>query len=135
VVDWFGFRVIATASLPVRKNTLVYGSADAVSASAARLFSFSHVCAFRCCKQAKTVHTKHPRMNSLMKQAGEKLNLKPHIVGNNTLSTSTASVGQSPNALIYGPADIEGHVGTDVRFCLYAPSLSYRFFSQFYDLR
>ena len=43
------------------------------------------------------------KMNSLMERAGKHLNLAPHYVGKN-------------RALIYGPGDIEGHVGFDGRY-------------------
>ncbi len=47
---------------------------------------------------ARTVHMSVPRMNALMKQAGEKVNIKRHWVG----------AGDTKRAM-YGPADIEGH--------------------------
>ncbi len=67
---------MAAASLPVGSGTLVYGSADA----------------------ARTVHVSNSRMNTLMRRAGERANIKPHWVG----------AGDS-KVVLYGPADIEGH--------------------------
>ncbi len=48
---------------------------------------------------------KHPRCHALMEHAGKAINLKEHVVGN------------SPEAQrsIYGPCDIEVHIGTDDR--------------------
>ena len=46
----------------------------------------------------RTVHADDLRMTQLMKEAGMWLNLKPHLVAGTSL---------------YGPADIEGHVGKD----------------------
>eukprot|EP01126_Amoeba_proteus_P028128 TRINITY_DN27796_c0_g1_i1.p1 TRINITY_DN27796_c0_g1~~TRINITY_DN27796_c0_g1_i1.p1 ORF type:complete len:158 (+),score=23.81 TRINITY_DN27796_c0_g1_i1:65-475(+) len=47
-----------------------------------------------------TVHRKDPQMNHMMMQAGKILNLAPHTCG-------------SDHYVIYGPADIEGHLGKD----------------------
>ncbi len=46
----------------------------------------------------RTVHADCLPLNNMLKQAGKWLNLKPHIVAGTE---------------IYGPADIEGHVGKD----------------------
>lgn len=44
-----------------------------------------------------------PVLNGLMRRAGEKLNLAGHLVGSSLTE-------------IYGPGDIEGHLGTDGRY-------------------
>lgn len=51
----------------------------------------------------KTVHTKLKSLNAKMKQVGESLNLKGHRTG-------------AQQAMIYGPGDIEGHLGKDGKF-------------------
>eukprot|EP01126_Amoeba_proteus_P046132 TRINITY_DN5198_c0_g1_i5.p1 TRINITY_DN5198_c0_g1~~TRINITY_DN5198_c0_g1_i5.p1 ORF type:complete len:429 (+),score=94.60 TRINITY_DN5198_c0_g1_i5:1108-2394(+) len=49
----------------------------------------------------KTVHASIPKLNNLMKEAGTRLNLAPHRV---------------LDKYIYGPGDIEAHLGTDNKF-------------------
>jgi Clustered mitochondria/Zinc finger, ZZ type/Translation initiation factor eIF3 subunit 135 len=82
ILDYAGHRLIASSMLPVDGSTLCYGSADA----------------------ARTVRLSDSRLNVLMRILGQKLLLKPHIVG------------QTSKQLIYGPADIEGHLGHDGRY-------------------
>jgi len=60
------------------------------------------------------VHCKLQVMNDLMQKCGHILNLKGHIAG----------VGPSPK-FIYGPCDLEGHLGNDGR--LYAVDLARMF--------
>lgn len=43
------------------------------------------------------------RLNALMETAGTRMNLAPHYVGSN-------------QARIFGPGDIEGHLGLDGKF-------------------
>jgi len=59
LVDYLGFRVIAMSLLPVSKDTLIYGTADA----------------------AKTIHSDSVEFNSLMKKAAARLNLSAHRAG------------------------------------------------------
>jgi hypothetical protein len=59
IIDYLGYRIMATSLLPLAKNSLVYGSQD----------------------QCRTVHSSNEMCNKLMEIAGEKLNLKPHKVG------------------------------------------------------
>lgn len=47
-----------------------------------------------------------PELNDLMKLASERMNLKGHVTGLRTGYKKT----------IYGPGDIEGHVGTDGKY-------------------
>ena len=51
----------------------------------------------------RTVHSSNARLNDMMQEAGRILNLKGHRVG-------------PDETLVYGPADIEGHIGSDGRF-------------------
>mgnify|MGYP001036959147 CR=1 FL=1 len=51
----------------------------------------------------KTVLRVNEELNECMKEAAEKMNLKGHLAG------------QHPT-LVYGPGDIEGHIGTDDKF-------------------
>jgi hypothetical protein len=53
----------------------------------------------------RTVHNAIPELNEAMKEAGRILNLKGHLVGDDQVE-------------IFGPADIEGHQGTDGRYYL-----------------
>ena len=57
VVDWRGFRVVASSLLPINESTLVYGTADG----------------------GRTVHTE-PQVAAWLKKAACLLNLKPHPV-------------------------------------------------------
>jgi hypothetical protein len=50
-----------------------------------------------------TVYAEHQTMNMLMEKAGKALNLQAHIV---------------KNKILYGPGDIEGHLGCDGKFYL-----------------
>jgi hypothetical protein len=59
LVDYRGYRVIATCVLPIGTDTLIYGSSDA----------------------GRTAYTKNHHFNSLMSLVGEALNLRPHYVG------------------------------------------------------
>lgn len=59
LVDYMGFRLIAISVLPVNKETLVYGSADA----------------------GHTVHNSDPAFSRCMEQAAKRLNLAPHSAG------------------------------------------------------
>ncbi|ELR22629.1 uncharacterized protein ACA1_010190, partial [Acanthamoeba castellanii str. Neff] len=52
------------------------------------------------------VHTEHSQLNDYMAAAGQKLNLKGHLGG---------SENCADRKMIYGPTDIEGHVGLDGR--------------------
>lgn len=57
LIDYRGFRVVASSILPIEQRTLVYGS----------------------CDLGRTVHVDNPQMCKLMEEAGKKMNLKPHI--------------------------------------------------------
>ncbi len=81
VIDYLGFRVLAVSLLPISKATLRYGSDSG----------------------GRIARALDPSLNVLMKKAGQKLNLAPHVVG-------------SSRTVIYGPGDIEGHLGFDGRY-------------------
>lgn len=85
LVDFAGHRLVATALLPVGKNTLVYGSADA----------------------GRTVHSDDPVAADAMQQAGSLLGLKPHVVGR-----GDGPLGAKEMAVC---CDIEVHKGKDDR--------------------
>eukprot|EP01117_Protostelium_nocturnum_P008758 TRINITY_DN313_c0_g1_i1.p1 TRINITY_DN313_c0_g1~~TRINITY_DN313_c0_g1_i1.p1 ORF type:complete len:1033 (-),score=371.42 TRINITY_DN313_c0_g1_i1:85-3183(-) len=53
-----------------------------------------------------TVHASDPILNGKMRLAGKRLNLRGHITG----------VSGNEEKRIYGPGDIEGHLGTDGRY-------------------
>ena len=53
-----------------------------------------------------TVIKSNEKLSLLMKKAGEQLNVKGHFGGRN----------ENSREFIYGPTDIEGHIGTDKRF-------------------
>ena len=83
IVDYRGFRVVGMPLLPIDgSRTLVYGSNDA----------------------GRTIKT-CPFLDERLRSIGEKLNLKPHLVG-------------PDGALFYTPIDLEGHLGTDGRYYL-----------------
>ena len=81
LVDYRGFRLIAMSVLPVQGDSLIYGSKDA----------------------GMTVKKSDPVFNGLMKEAGERLNLAPHLCG------------MDPEELkeLWSACDIEGHLGVD----------------------
>lgn len=59
LVDYRGFRLIVTSKLPLGKDSLIYGSADA----------------------GRTVYDKSPKLNTLFRAAADRLNLEGHLVG------------------------------------------------------
>jgi hypothetical protein len=59
LVDYRGFRLIAMSVLPIRGDSLIYGSKDA----------------------GRTVHNKDKKFGELMVEAGKRLNLSPHLCG------------------------------------------------------
>ena len=59
LMDYRGYRLIATTKLPLSGASLIYGSADG----------------------GITVHKDDNVLNEMMKKAAEKLNIKPHVVG------------------------------------------------------
>ncbi|KAN0030061.1 hypothetical protein ACTA71_008205 [Dictyostelium dimigraforme] len=61
IIDYRGYRLLAISSLPINKNTIVYGSCDG----------------------GKTVHKSDPAVNEEMERMAKLLNLKGHIVGAN----------------------------------------------------
>lgn len=85
LIDYWGYRLIASSRLPIDSETLVYGSSDG----------------------GTTVHTVLDDMNILMENAAKILNIKGHVAG----------IGDPSNrAYVYGPADLEGHLGNDGNF-------------------
>ena len=85
IIDYRGYRLLATSSLPISHETLVYGSGDG----------------------GQTVHADLSEMNHLIKQCAAVLNLKGHVAGVNN--------EPDKNRFLYGPYDIEGHLGHDGR--------------------
>jgi len=59
LMDYRGYRLIATTKLPIGGSSLIYGSADG----------------------GITVHKDNPTMNEMMQKAASILNIKPHVVG------------------------------------------------------
>jgi hypothetical protein len=53
-----------------------------------------------------TIHSKDETFNAKMKAVGEQINLKPHPVW---------CAAKTYCRILYGPADLEGHIGTDSR--------------------
>lgn len=60
------------------------------------------------CDGGRHVYAVDDEMNDKMQLLGQRLHLKPHLAGSTGFS----------QAMIYGPADIEGHRGDDDRFYL-----------------
>ena len=56
--------------------------------------------------RGNTIYASSPEFNAIMKAVGEQINLKPHDVWNST---------RSYRRTLYGPADLEGHIGKDNR--------------------
>eukprot|EP01118_Nematostelium_gracile_P006177 TRINITY_DN1987_c0_g1_i1.p1 TRINITY_DN1987_c0_g1~~TRINITY_DN1987_c0_g1_i1.p1 ORF type:complete len:887 (+),score=181.40 TRINITY_DN1987_c0_g1_i1:68-2728(+) len=81
LVDYRGFRLIAMSILPIRDDTIIYGTCDA----------------------GRTIHSSDRKFNLRMKKAALKLNIKPHRVG---------------PSILYSPADLEGHKGSDGNYYL-----------------
>lgn len=88
LISYKGYRLIATPKLPLSSTSLIYGSGDA----------------------GRTVYNSDPIFNDIMRQAAEKLHIKPHLCG---LSDAPGSQVE-----LHGPTDIEGHKGSDGRYYL-----------------
>ena len=86
LVRYRGFTLIAMTLLPVDRSTLVYGTHDG----------------------GVTVHNSEPKFSQVMKIAGQKLNLRPHLCGAKARNVKE----------LWCAADIEGHVGFDNNFYL-----------------
>ncbi len=88
LVDFSGFRISAQAFLPVGGDTLVYGSRDA----------------------GKTILSGKgaPVVVAMMSRLAERLRLEPHYVTDARLEKH----------VLYGPTDIEVHLGYDGRYYL-----------------
>jgi hypothetical protein len=65
LVDYRGFRLIASSILPINHETIIYGSCDA----------------------GKNIHAKDSEFNKKMRKISQLLNLKLHKVGNQPLYT------------------------------------------------
>jgi hypothetical protein len=70
LVDYGGYRVVASCLLPISASTLVYGSADA----------------------GRTVHLDDATAAALMAAAGAALNIKPHVVGQGQVICGPADI-------------------------------------------
>ena len=81
LIDYRGFRLTATSSLPINDSTLVYGSSDGGNNVVSRLNIMSDV----------------------MKNCAKVLNLKGHFAG----------IRSDSRQFMYGPCDLEGHLGKD----------------------
>ncbi|KAL6047498.1 Histidine kinase A [Balamuthia mandrillaris] len=88
LINYRGFRLIASTVLPLGQNTIIYGSADG----------------------KRTVHADVPQVNDIMKEAAEEINIKGHWV--------TPVTDCSARRFLYACGDIEVHRGKDGRFYL-----------------
>eukprot|EP01113_Clastostelium_recurvatum_P045048 TRINITY_DN7684_c0_g1_i8.p1 TRINITY_DN7684_c0_g1~~TRINITY_DN7684_c0_g1_i8.p1 ORF type:complete len:1138 (-),score=347.00 TRINITY_DN7684_c0_g1_i8:32-3445(-) len=82
LIDYRGFRLIATSSLPIGEDTLVYGSMDG----------------------GVTVLNSDPALDTKMKEAAQILNLKGHMAGHRK-----GSSGEVEGTMVHAPCDVEGH--------------------------
>ena len=81
LVNYRGFTLVAMTLLPVDSSTIVYGSPDG----------------------GATVYNSNQTFMEVMKNAGERLNLQPHLCG----------VEKEKTVELASAADIEGHLGFD----------------------
>jgi len=88
LVDFRGWRLVASSILPIDEATLVYGSNDV----------------------GHTIHADSPIMNQKMEIAGKRLNLRGHSV--------VGRVPGSIPITLYTPVDLEGHIGLDSKYYL-----------------
>ena len=91
LVDYLGYRIIVSSLLPLPMPAV------AGAPTTSLVYGSDNQCT--------SVHTDNARCNELMAQAGRRLNLKGHVVG-----------AGAQAKLLYGPGDIEVHLGTDRRF-------------------
>jgi len=121
IIDYCGWRMIACCKLPIKQDTLCYGSAGLflfptsfflllfplLSRTWRRsLLRVLHLPS--CCVEdgGRTVHDKDSILSKLMKTAAQQINIKGHIVGPNP----------EKHVMLYAPTDIEGHRATDGRY-------------------
>ena len=126
-VDYAGWRILASALLPIGEGTLVYGSDDGgkTVCGSSPLPSFVGRCADLTVLRFPQVH-KDPEVHSLMAEAADKLKLKLHPVGGLPLPSLQAKherkhaqprkTNADSKVELYGPVDIEVHRGKDGRF-------------------
>jgi hypothetical protein len=79
IIDYGGFRVTASALLPLDSSTIVYVT---IKIECTLISKGSN-------NRGRTVHNSDAQIYQMMRQAAQKLNLKGHAVG-------------SPNSIIYG---------------------------------
>ena len=100
LVDYKGFRVIATCQLPIGRDTLIYGSLKAIVCFSIQLLL---------CHKKKgsfdglNVKDEEFKVNEMMKSLGRQLNIKGHLCG------------LKKKIVVYSPADIQVHRGKDGR--------------------
>lgn len=96
LIDYRGYRLIASCKLPLSSQTLVYGSADGM----ANFILHSSLCSQRV--GGRSVYASDRKFAGWMEQAAAQLNLKKHRAGHGAVELSA-------------PCDIEGHLGRDGR--------------------
>jgi len=105
LVNYRGWRLVASSVLPIEATTIVYGSPDS------RL----------------TVYAEDPVFNEIMKQAAFYLNIKvqsPQAFACSSIDSfheqghEIISRGKNIKVFIHAPGDIEGHRGKDGRYYL-----------------
>lgn len=101
LADYGGYRIVASALLPISGSTLVYGSAGKPFKDASDVVLIPFVA---CADAGSTIHDSDDEAARLMGAAAATINIKPHIVGSGANAR-----------LLYGPCDIEIHRGVDRR--------------------
>eukprot|EP01130_Rhizamoeba_saxonica_P006885 TRINITY_DN2762_c0_g1_i1.p1 TRINITY_DN2762_c0_g1~~TRINITY_DN2762_c0_g1_i1.p1 ORF type:complete len:821 (+),score=142.00 TRINITY_DN2762_c0_g1_i1:65-2527(+) len=89
MINYYGFRIIAAANIPISKESIKYGSNDS----------------------GETVHNSCEKLNKIIEDIAEKLYLKEHVVSYNVSSDENLKK-------LYFPVDAEGHLGEDERYYL-----------------
>jgi hypothetical protein len=124
LIDYRGYRLTCISLIPIDKVRAARLLQERASAEGA----LQTTIIYGSCDGGHTVHADVEEMNELMQQAARKLNLKGHIVGDKApiLSLLLCSFflyfcvpcasELTSVQLIYGPGDIEGHLGRDHRY-------------------
>ena len=98
IIDYHGFRLLAVSVLPINKYIILFihflspsilSLLNLACSLILLLFSFCfflfRIIVYGSRDAGKTVHASNPEMNTLMKSAAARMNLKEHLVGRESI--------------------------------------------------
>lgn len=96
LVDYLGYRIVATSLMPIDSTTIVSGSSD--GGYTGKPLNY--------CSLITKVHSYNTTLNAMLEEAAKHLNIAPHYCG------------RSKGILLHTAGDMEGHLGKDGKFYL-----------------